>query len=586
MNNWFGFDPVFSAWVTLIPLSLFVFCLYKEFRRQQKFLVLRIAALTCLFTAVLGIFSKPYLLTGEIPPPAILLTEGYDKTKADSLIKSDVSIKVFTTTGAARYAGASAIDINEVGTIANLRAVLGHGLPVDGLRLLPSSGFLFIPGTSPRGVTQIIIPEKIRPQQLSVIQGHADVGAETFVKLVGPGGPEDSTRVNSNAGDFKLHFRPRQPGLFLYSLVLKNSSMFQSGSVPLEVKEENKLKILFLQKFPTAETRALKNYLTEKGHAVAIRYQVSKTNFNYEFSNLPAQQLTRLTPELLASFDVLFVDNYLFDEIGDGEKGAISKSIKDGLGVIVFVDKFSARDNVINSLLPIKAQKAQADTAHIRLGNNKLYQLPAIPLSIPPIANVQSILQTKTRVLSGYVYSGFGKVGFQLLRETYRIKLEGNSDDYAFIWHDLIERTARMKPVKFKLVLNNTFPYTVNESLLIDVLSDGTQPTLISDKTFVPVEEDVILDDVWHAQIWATDPGWHSIVVKGDSSALNYFVSDTTEWKSLRQVRHQKANLVFSRRALADPGPIDKIKVINPVIWYVLFVLSAGFLWLAPKLRS
>ncbi|HWA34834.1 MAG TPA: hypothetical protein VG737_11915 [Cyclobacteriaceae bacterium] len=584
-NNFAGFNPVFEWWAILAVLvPLFCFFAYKEFNRKQKFLFARMVALTCMMIAVMGIFFRPYLLTSETPPASILLTEGYNKQQADSIVKAAPSARLFATV-ASGPPEATVIHVNEVGTVENLRYVLGSGLPPEALALLPSPEFRFLPAEKPRGITQIYVPKNIRPNESCSIRGVARLDSSASIQLIGPGGPEDSAQVNLQTGEFTLRFKPRQGGLFLYSAVLKEGkSKVQIGHIPVEVRTENKLRILFLQKFPTAETRVLKNYLAEKGHAVALRYQVSRTNFNYEYSNIAAQGLNKLTPELLTSFDLLFLDSYLFEEMGSGQKSAITESVRRGLGVIVFVDGITGKNSTLNSLLPVKGVKIPIDTVHLRSETFRTHVLPAIPVGIAPSSDLQPVLETKNRILSGYTYSGFGRAGFQLLRETYRIKMEGNMEDYAFIWRDLIERVARTKQVRFKFVMKSIFPNTINEPIQVDVLSDGTQPTLLTDNIFVPIEEDVLLDDVWHAKIWASTPGWHSFTVKNDSTALHYFVGDTTEWKTLRTERQMMANKFFSTVTLKPVAHVAKAKNIRALVWYVLFLTSAGFLWLAPKL--
>ncbi len=584
MSNWPGIDPVLPLWlIATLTLTLISACVYWEVSRAQKFLAARILALTLLTIALLGILLKPYFLSDESSAPAMLLTENFKTQQADSIIAANPSLKLFSTT-AAPYPGTTEIHVNEVGSIENLRFILGDGLPADALLLVNDSGLDFFPSSAPEGVIQIALPNTIRPHELSIVRGVANVEEESLIKLTGPGGVDDSARVRPGNGEFTLRFRPRLPGLFLYSLTLKNKSLEKTESLPIEVQAEKKLKILFLQKFPTAESRALKNYLSENDHAVALRYQVSKTNFNYEYSNLPPQPLNKLTPKFLASFDLLFMDDYLFDEMSTFEKSTIGQSIRSGLGVILFVEKISGRESTINSILPFKAKKAQNDTVHLSI-NKQFITLPAMPIEIMPNPDVQPVLQTANRVLSGYFYSGSGKIGFQFLRETYRVRVEGKMDEYASIWQGFIERIARAKPSRFKIMLNNAFPYTVNESVPVDVLSDGSQPTLFADNIIVPMKEDVLLDDVWHGTTWATTPGWHSFKVQHDStSALNYFVSDLNAWKPLRQMRQRHANELFSRKASTQQPSVVIRKPINNLVWYILFLLSAGFLWLAPKL--
>jgi hypothetical protein len=207
-----------------------------------------------------------------------------------------------------------------------------------------------------------------------------------------------------------------------------------------------------------------------------------------------------------------------------------------------------------------------------------------VPVEVISNASIQSILQHKGRVLSGYVYSGAGKVGFQLLKETYRISLEGNENDYGFIWSDLIERTARSKNDSLKINLTNNFPYYPDESLTIAIISSGTQPSLYERNNSIPLTEDVIIDDYWHGKSWAGKTGWHQFTTQ-DSTHLNYFVSHADEWESLRIANQIKSTMVAQSPTSVADGLVQFInKLIPPLVFFLIFLLACGFLWLVPKI--
>lgn len=585
MISGLSFNPVFPATAILvITLGLFAFFIWLEALRKQKFRAIRIIATSVMLISLLGILLKPSLSTEPQHAPSVLLTPGYVKSTVDSLVSTAAPTRLFLIKGADPYSKAEAIDINEVGSIPNLKIIVGNGLPADALDLLDGGTFTLIPGTNPEGIVDIKLHRPVRAHQTSQIHGMVNTTRNAKVILNGPAGDEDSTEIKAGLSKFTLRFTAKQTGLLSYALTVQQEhGSTLTENIPIEVKPEQKLKILFVQKFPTAETRYLKNYLASQGHQLTLRYQVSKSNFNYEYSNTAASPIGRLTPGLLASFDLLFLDQYVLDEMGS-EKTTITSAVNDGLGVILFADRMTGKNNTLSDLLKIPASRWPDDTVHLVLDTQRHHVLPAAPVAVSPESNVQPVIQNHDRILEGYIFHGSGKIGFQLLRETYRMRLEGSGDDYAFVWRELIERTARLKKEKFKISIRESFPYQTRESISVDIVSDGSQPNLCADRSYVPVAEDVLLDDVWHARLWNVASGWHKLWIKGDSTQLNYFVSDSSEFKALREARQvMQTQMLADSPSLKDVADYKTPQPVNTLYFYLLFLAAAGLLWLVPK---
>lgn len=587
-SSWLTFNPVFPLWaIALLTLPIFAFFIWREIKRPHKFLLARIIAQLLVLISILGLLIQPSYREQQTESSILLLTPSYDKLKVDSLLKVNSSFKIIRMKEAKTYANSEVLtsyhNLAKIGR--DIKIVTGQGLPEYALELLKQKDFKFIPAPFPHGVTELSIPKQTVVNKRSTVKGIFNAFGKTKLKLIGPAGGEDSVTFNSSGQfPFDLSFKPKLSGLFLYELSIQDGASTTLEKLPLEVMPEQKQKILILEKFPTAEVRYLKNYLTEKGHSLALRHQISKTDFKYEFANLNSTRIDRLTPEVGETFDLIFIDDKVLAEFSASEKNYLESAVQNGLGVVILSDDFSEKDKTFKRLLPIKTKQLATDTIQLRLGHSKLYTIPFVPVEIAPNASIQPILQHKGRVLSGYLYSGAGKVGFQLLTETYRISLEGNEDDYAFIWSDLIERTARSKNEMFKISLVNDFPYYSDEPLTLDIISSGTQPSLYENNNSIPLEEDVIIDDYWHGKSWAGKPGWNKLITQ-DSTQFNYFVSNENEWRSLRLVNQIKANMLVQS---SDSGTNDSIQFIHQpipiLIFFLIFLFASGFLWLAPKI--
>ncbi len=588
-SSWLTFHPVFPVWVILlVTVPAFGFFLWKEITRTHRFLVIRIIAQVLILASILGLLLQPSYRELKSISDVLLLTHGYSKSKVDSLVKVNPTIQIVRTSETESYPNSEVISsYQKLSDYKNSNlTIVGEGLPDYAFELLENNHVSFISSGIPYGVVNLSLPKTITVNKKHSIHGKFNASEKTTLKLVSPAGVEDSVVLKqSGISSFTLSFKPRQAGLFVFHLEYITSNKLISEKLPLEIREEKKLQILSLQKFPTAEIRYLKNYLVEKGHSVALRYQTSKSNFKFEYGNMNSVGLDKISSELLNSFDLLLIDRHVLDELASSEKVALDKAIQQGLGVIVLMDDIKKNDKTLNRLLPLSTNQLTTDTVRLALSNSQAVTLPVLPIEIKSADGLQIIHQHGGRILSGYLPSGFGKVGFQLLQETYRLGLEGKPDDYSFIWSTLIEQTARTKNEAFKISLENLFPIYPDEPLALTIISSGDTPSLHDDHILLPLSEDVMIDDYWHGKSWAGKLGWHQFSIPKDSTELNYFVSEPKEWNSLRIANQIKSNqLAQTSDSKVKASTEYGSKTISPLLFYLLFSFAAGFLWLAPKI--
>ncbi len=585
MNNFLLiFDPLFPVTIIiLIVLPSFIFLAYKEFQRKQKFLTARIFALALVMISLLALFLRPSYQEEKVINSIILLTSGYEENTVDSIIKLQPNQPIIRTSDAKPYPNSSVLKSWHDLTNENISYVIGEGIPNHAFEQLSNKTFRFI-SVIPRGITNLISPNVVYVNQRNQIQGVFNASGKTSLKLFGPGGAEDSVNLNKGENQFALSFNPKQEGLFIYDLEIKESNQAKATErLPIEVMPELQLKILFIQKYPTAEIRFLKNFLSKKKHQVTLRYQVSATNYTYEYANTSPVRMDNLRPEFLKAFDVLFIDDKSFDQLSLNEKTDLKKSIQDGLGVIIMPS--DPKGKVLNEFLSIKSKNSLNDTVHIHLSRPEAYTLPVLPIELNPQPSIISVTKNKGRIISGYFFLGSGKIGFQFIQETYRLGLEGNADDYSSLWTSLIEHSARAQTARFKIKLNTPFPHYPNEPLDLEVISSGSQPSLYSDSVDIPMTEHVLFDDYWTGKSWTGKSGWHRIGIRQDSTQLNYFVSQREEWKTIRIT-----NKIKETKALQHIQPIEEqkkemqSKAIPSLIFYLMFLFSSAFLWVFPKI--
>ncbi len=585
MNNpWLSIQPVFEIWlVGLIAILLFALLIGKEVISKSKFKVARVGAAVLLAATLTLWLLQPSFLQKKNINRSMLLTENYDRKKADSLISKYPSLTILKTPEAARYDKATEQSLYEfAGSVSSIEFMLGDGLPYYLSEKLRD--VIFLPAPLPVGITRIVLPGWISVNQKATIEGEININAPTSLVLSSPGLPEDSIALTgTGVKSFSLSFQPHEAGAFLYSLTVRDSTGNEMREpLPVQVTPAAILSVLFLQKFPMAETRYLKNFLSEQGHALAVRTQVSKSKFHVEFANRAEARLGMLNTQLLQEFDVVILDGESLLELSAQERTVLEDAVRKGLGVIVRVHSSEAKKKL--PLLNISFKEHAHDTVRMKLLSTAV-TLPVVPVS-PQSAGwpIHIVHASGARTLSGYLPVGAGKAGFQLLPETYGLLLEGRSHEYAALWAPLLDAVARSKQEKFSIQLATSFPYYANEPLSLRVISTEEEPVLTTTSGALALQEDVWIDNYWQATWWAKEPGWHTVHTQ-DSAALNFFVPSDEAWRTVRIAQQQQMALHAKEKAESRIDQFVSERVpISPWLFFTLFLLMSGFLWLAPKL--
>jgi hypothetical protein len=580
INSWLIFQPVFPiSFIFIIGILFFAWLAWKEYKRNIKFLLWRMIALIMLTLSLLGIILQPYYQTESRSSGLVVLTPHYQSTVVDSLLNRNSSLRIARTADAEPYPGSKII--SSASEIANTQFIVGDGLPPYLLQEI-QTGYTFLKGKLPYGIINWVTPNPYKANHQNEINGVFHAKEKTILKLKGPEGAEDSISfAKAGTFSFKLFLKPRQTGQFLYAVNIREGSILTSHKFPVYVQAEKKMNVFISVKYPTAEARYLKNFLIEKGHSVVARFQVSKNNFKYEYGNQKMMPVSKLTSEVLNYFDLMIVDNELLESLSTFELNQLEESLKQGLGLLVLHNSVSTKNNTNTLSLPLIPFKS--DTTRVILGASS-FSFPALAVRVN-CENVTPIFQTKERVVSGYVLKGQGKIAFQLLQETYRLQLEGKNSEYALLWTPIIEAVSKIQNSKFKIEIAQPFPIYTDEPMTINVIAAQSIPALQSDNVLLPLRENVVIDDYWHGTTWAGKIGWHTFSI--DSTSLNYYVSDPTEWQSLRIAQQQKMNTLATQKKITDEEKdviITEQKPVSRLLFFLLFLMAAGFLWLVPKL--
>jgi len=563
-------NPLIPLWIIVtVSIAFTLLFGWLEWKRNTKLLMVRLVAIALMMLSVLFYLLQPATQRERTTSGVVVLTKNYRVAQADSVRAKNPDFRFIVMPDAAPYLNAQPLtSANEVLDYKDeIKIIAGDGLPSWAL---PDSGFNFLAGTKPNGIVNLNKPEKIYANRKVNLTGVWN-GAATTLVLVSPGGIVDSVNVAAGTNSFALSFTPQQTGTFLFSL---KASTSKEEVLPVEVLPTRSLQVLMLQSYPSAETRYLKSFLIEQGHAVAMRTQVSKTNYRTEFGNRSSINLNRITTELLNEFDLVILANET--ALTKTDQAVLETATRSGLGLLWL----PAVEELQKPLFGFEVSNFADDTAHVRV-NNKTIVLPAvaarIKTDVPSLANARS-------TLNGYNFSGAGKIGVQLLQETYTQLTTGEPEMYSTLWSPLLEALARPTSVATKIKVKNDFPIYVQEPIEIEMISNQSLPELVVDSVALPLRENVVIDNYWTTSFWAAQSGWHAVTSPADSTITNFYVFKSDQWQGVRSSALQNLNRAHeSAYANESETTVVETKRISSFWFFILFLLSAGFLWLVPK---
>lgn len=571
----------YPGWVAAISVLAVIIFGWLEIRRKQKLLALR------LFAVIVAIVSLSCLVlnpsrTVTKSSDIILLTANYNNNVLDSLINKNSNSQLYELSNVSGPRNARKIDYRDLAELKGNVTVLGEGLPDYALDYIDTSALTFVPSVMREGVTGIR-PKMYTANQVNTLEGtYYARGTRSLVLKTGDI-TLDSISVNAGLNSFTLTFTPKTPGRFLYTLAHTDyAGNVIAEQFPLEVKSQQALNILVLNEYPTAETRFLKNYLERQHHKLTLRNKITRDKYRTEFTNTPDVNVSRITENVLRNFDLVVTDIQSLATLSNAEKHALEQSVNEGLGLLTIIDN-PAPPQFVSDFLKIRLSRVKSDSASLILNKQRL-KIPATAAAISSTQKITDIhTDVTTRALSGYLQRGLGKIGFQLLTTTFSLQLSGREDEYATIWSNVITTLARKERRVYDLEFLSPFPYHIDEPVDFRVIAAGDKPVVTFDSVDVPLFEDAIIGNVWYGKIWASHAGWNTLAIRQDSTQHNFFASQEDEWKSIRTYNQQKSLQRIASKT-NSPATITAAQPLPRLLFFILFLAAASFLWLAPKL--
>lgn len=569
--------------VILAGLVLWVVFIWKEWsqRQEKRFWVKLVAAFLAIASLVM-IVLKPSIWKEATSGKGIVLTEGYRPAQLDSLksiykrIKSEEYIK-----------GRTLSILEDVDSLF----LIGRGLPSFDLWQLKDKSVAFLGGEAVEGYTEITYDNEVNLGDAFAINAKyvkSKTGHWAILNDNG-GNPLDSVPFEETGEQLvQLNAKPKASGHFVYHLLEKNEAgeTISNEPIPIQVVDGELLKILMVTTFPTFETKYLKNFLTEKGHEVLARTQLTKGKYKFEYFNGASNPIYAFSEENLKDYDLLIVDTNSYTSLGIASKEAMEKVINsNGLGV--FVQPNERLFSLAESQSPFRFNRDFETEISLEEPGQMLQKYP---YAFQEEVRVQDVLLDSIAV-AAYVPSQMGKVGTTLLQNTYQLVLDGKEELYARVWTQILDNIARKQETLVEWKAHTQTP-RIDEPFQFELRTSLKDIEVSTEEgANIPLLQDGLVPNKWTGIVYPRKSGWKELQVSNDSIPhYSYYVFDGNQHKTISQSKTLKANLrKFGSENTFGPSVSASKKALKPIspFWfYGLLLLCLGWLWLEPKLAG
>lgn len=559
-------------------LVLFGSYFYKEWvtRKQGNFSINIIVAL--LTIAALAILVLEPTREVEINDhQGILLSEGFNVQQRDSLLSLNKGLKVL------KYNPKKSIR-NQLDSLTTVY-VLGEGIKPFDFSRFNNIAVEYFPANIPLGITQLTYTKKISlGEKVEVIGSYNQpVNGSFLVFEDSRGNGLDSIQfVESSFTDFTLSGSPKASGNYVYQLSEKDSAgvVINSNPLPIEIKQKQPLRVLILNNFPTFETKYLKNFLSEEGHEVVVRSQLTKGKFKFEYFNTTSLPVYQFTDEILKQFDLVIADADTYFSFGSTIKNRFEKNIREnGLGVFIQPSDFIFNRSASWSYFRFNRD----DIKELQILNSTI-ALEKYPYEFDEEFLVSPIIVGDGKTIAAYKQMALGRVATTTLLSSYQMLLNGSGQTYKSIWTNILDEIAKPKIVPVEWNANTKIP-KVDEPFDFSLYTNLQEFAVIDeDSVRTPMLQKLMVSTHFTGTIYPKKTGWQHLSIDGDStSQFSFFVYDSVDWKALSSTQNIVLNQKKFKTDVNKNKTVISNRPVSPLLFYILFLLGVGWLWLSPK---
>lgn len=565
--------------VMICAVFLWAVFLWKEYAQSgmKNFFLKAIVALAAV-VSLAAMVLQPLQSEDRTKGVGVIPTQNYKTSQLDSLKSVHKGISVIPYTG-------NGFDTAELDSISNAY-VLGNGVASYDMWQLENIAVTYTNGAVIKGVVRLQYEqESILGDSLTLegLYAKPTKGNRLVLEDAGGNGLDSIAFSNTENLHFSLAAKPKVAGQFVYRLVEKDSlhTVLSADPLPLIVRPKNILSILIINTFPTFETKYLKNFLSENGHELLVRSQLTKNKYKFENFNRKQGSISGFTKSNLADFDLVIIDAGSYLGLSSASKQALESQMEDeGLGVFIQSDA-----SIINTGKRFGFRFKRNTTAEISLSQWPTVNIPVFAASFESDALIQPILSSQNRALSVYTQRGVGRLGTSMLSETYPLVLDGNEGVYRYIWSTTLSAVSQKSLPIVQWEIENDIAYQ-DEPFRFNLRTSLPNPEVIeSQNNHIALRQNLQLPDQWEGRVYPREMGWNRLMLEQDSTmAKSYYVGGPEDWQHIKAYEVTRENQrAFTGNSPAQ-GVISTLKPISRIWFFMVFILAMGSLWVLPRI--
>lgn len=561
--------------VFLTGLVLWGLFIWKEWNGKagKRFYINTAVAFVAVLFLSLLVLKPSYLR--KVKGETVLLTEGFQRETLDSLQRVNRGVSVLEYT--------PGMDLTATLDSIDHLYLLGHGVRSFDFWQFKEDRVSFLPSEIPKGIVRLKYNQKLKTGSDLIVEGvYRNNTSQDKLVLQGPGEvPLDSFVPDLNVSGFSLKTNLKVSGKFLYYLQIKDSldKVINREPLPVEVSAGRPLKILMVNEFPSFETKYLKNYLSEEGHQVIAKTKLTKQKYKFEYFNTERVAIYALNEENLKQFDLIVFDTISLQNLTKSERSFLQTAVYQyGLGVFVQQTGTLFQGNTILG----QFESVSDNQNSIRLNIGTYPTLEKYPVRFQS----EGIMALP---IGDYGYSrqfGQGRIGTTHLKDTYQLLLGGKESDYKELWSSLVNGIRKRS--KNSTIFRGDTPWAfVNEPYNFSFFTAEEKPNIRLENQYrVPLIKNSVVRDEWQGTVYPKITGWHQLSSALDSvTSFNFYTMQTGSWSPLMNNNILKLNKRYFSGRGSNMADKFLTQIIDPIWFFIGFLLGMGYLWLEPKLR-
>ena len=560
-------------------------------------------ALTCL--AIFALVAPPVVLQ-PAADTLTLLTEGAEPP-AGAVARTYVAPDAGDYgRGPAYLLDAGQLPLREpaLGTLT----VTGHGLDAAQWQHFPDNVSVRFTPPPLSGLVATTWARGLRQGEPLMVKGRyvrAPSVSATTIELLDPAGVAVATHDLLEGDAFALMTYPKAPGLLGYRLrVLDSERELEAEPVPVEVRPGERPVIYVLQSAPSFETRQLRNWAGDNAATLVIDTVITRGRELRQLVNTATLADDRLSPALLETTGLAVVDGRAWTGLDTNRRAWFEEAVRGGMGLLILADgdlaAYLDNDDALLLGFSLVAQERDPDGYVPAWESSRSEQhLPLAGLALEHQGGAALTRTSSGEAIEAYRNVGLGRVAISVLRERHRWLTSGDAATYTAYWASLMGQLGRPAALPYLLPMaDDAWPRPQKRSRLCALAGDADVSfeiaplhgaTMLSLESAAPS----IGGPRRCAEFWPQQAGWHRVGLYAsetdDAQGEAYFyVFAEEQWQAHWRYERQQATLARSMAGLDGQAAMTRTARIDidPLWPWLLFMFSAGLLWLERRLSD